>query len=43
MKGNFEGEPVFHLACREPIERADTVEVVDFIEALGSAIYNLVK
>lgn len=38
-----EGDYVFHLGCREPIERADTVEVVDFIEALGSAIYNLVK
>lgn len=38
-----EGDYVFHLGCREHIERADTVEVLDFIEALGTAIYNLVK
>lgn len=40
---SHEGDYVFHLGDREPIERADTVEVVNFIETLGSAIYNLVN
>ena len=38
-----EGDYLFHLGSRERIERSDTIEVMDFIQQLGTAIYNLVK
>lgn len=38
-----EGDYVFHLGSRADIEREDAVEVVNFIEKLGSVIYSIVK
>ena len=38
-----EGDYLFHSGSREIIERTDTIEVMNFIQQLGTAIYNLVK
>lgn len=38
-----EGDYIASGFSRQPIEKADTDEVINFLEQLGTAIYNLVK